>query len=238
MELTYDNRTGRPTGPLVRTLGLVWRGVREVRAQADPYADAWAARNRDELATAHRRLVVLGDSMAQGVGASTPEQGWAGQLHARLAADGHRLALLNLSATGARVPDVLDQQVPVLEQHGGTAPLVVVLIGSNDLFGRRHHRETLPAAMTALVDRLPDGSVVATLPQPRAAARAANRPIDAAAAAGRLHEVDLRRAGPTSWKGMLAPDYFHPNDLGYAALADAFEPVVRRALTGSSDPRH
>lgn len=234
-ELTYDNRTGRPPGPLVRSLGLVWRGVRDVRAQADPYAAVWAAHNREVIAGTRRRLVVLGDSMAQGVGASRPEQGWAGQLHSRLVASGHELDLLNLSATGARVPDVLEQQVPVLEAFGGTDPLVLVLIGSNDLFGRRQHREGLPAAMAELVRRLPDGSVVATLPQPRGAAQEANTFIEAAAAAGRLHAVDLRSTGPDSWKGMLAADFFHPNDRGYAALADAFEPVVRRVLARSGD---
>ncbi len=40
----------------------------------------------------------------------------------------------------------------------------------------------------------------------------------------------MRESGPTSWRGRLAEDFFHPNDAGYAALADALEPAVRAAL--------
>lgn len=239
-DLAYDNRTGRPPGRGVRLLGTVLRGVARVRGQADAYADHWHALNRAALAEvaagrAGRRLIALGDSMAQGVGGSSPEAGWVGQVAARLASSGHDLTLLNLSATGARVDDVLRQQLPVLEAlppaPAGAGPdLVVAMIGSNDLFSGRRHRHALPGLMAELVDRLPHGSIVATLPQPRAAARAANRAIDAAVAAGRLRAVDLRTDGPPSWRGLVAEDYFHPNDRGYAALADAVEPVLRAAL--------
>lgn len=233
VELDYDNRTGRPTGPVLRLLGLLLPGVREVQVQVEPYADAWSAHNRRALQRPGPHWVVLGDSMAQGVGASGPTAGWVGQLADRLAGTGHALNLVNLSATGARVRDVIDQQLPVLEELTGPDPLVTVLIGSNDLFGRRRRRRELPDAMRELVDRLPAGSVLATLPQPRAAARRANRWIDAAAATGRIRLVDMRVHGPDSWRGRLAPDRFHPNDAGYAALADAFEPVVREALDAS-----
>lgn len=232
VELDYDNRTGRPTGPVLRLLGLLVPGVREVQEQVAPYAAAWSTHNRLALERPGPRWFVLGDSMAQGVGASAPTSGWVGQLADRLATTGHTLNLVNLSATGARVRDVLDQQLPVLEALARPRPLVTVLVGSNDLFGRRRRRRELPTAMRELVDRLPAGAVVASLPQPRTAARRANRWIDAAAAAGRVRLVDMRVHGPDSWRGRLAPDRFHPNDAGYAALADAFEPVVRQALDG------
>lgn len=232
MELTYDNRTGRPPGRGVTALGLVLPGVRRVRAQAGPCADHWAAHNRAVLARPGRRWVVLGDSMAQGVGGTTPEHGWAGVVEQRLREAGLELDLVNLSATGARVPDVLEQQLPVLDALLAEDDVagVTVVIGSNDLFGGRVHSAALPGAMRELLERLPDGSVVATLPQPRAAARAANRWIEQASAAGRIRVIDLRTSGPDSWKGKVAADMFHPNDVGYEALADAIEPVVRRAL--------
>ena len=92
-------------------------------------------------------------------------------------------------------------------------------------------RAELPEAFARLVEALPPGAVVATLPQPRNAARKANTFVEKAAAAGRLRMVDMRVAGPNSWSGKLAGDWFHPNDAGYAALADAFEPVVTQALS-------
>lgn len=236
-ELTYANRTGRGPGRAVRALGVVVPGVSRVRAQAEPYADYWHRRNLEVLArpAAGRRWILTGDSMLQGVGASAPQAGLVGQLEERLRAAGHRLDLVNLSATGARVPDVIDQQLPVMRSlvaaPEDTPDLVTVLIGSNDLFGGRVHREQLPEAMRRLVELLPHGAVVTTLPQPRAAAREANRHLDDAADDGRIRLVDLRVAGPASWKGKLAPDFFHPNDAGYAAMADAYEPVLLDALS-------
>lgn len=232
VDFSYDNRTGRGPGRVVRTLGLVVPGVRRVWRQAGPYADAWRAHNLVALARPGRRWIVLGDSMSQSIGASSYDAGWVGQLGARLAATGHPLTVVNLSATGARVPDLLTQQVPAMVSLGARPDdLVTVLVGSNDLFGGRAHSAVLPAAFGELLDLLPAGAVVATLPQPRPAADLANRRIEAAATAGHVDVVDMRTAGPTSWRGKLAADYFHPNDAGYAAIADAFEPVVRRALT-------
>ncbi|WP_214055596.1 SGNH/GDSL hydrolase family protein [Nocardioides aquaticus] len=234
-EPDWDTSTGRTPGPAMRLLNAVVPGVRRVRAQVDRYAAAWRDHNARAVREPRRRWVVLGDSMSQGVGASAHDAGWVGQLDQRLRADGHDLAVLNLSATGARTRDVLDRQLPVLEslptQPDGTpAALVTVLVGSNDLFGGREARAALPSAMAELVDRLPAGSLVPTLPQPSAAADLANEHVVRAAARGRVVLVDLRETGPTSWRGRLAPDFFHPNDLGYAAMADALEPGVRAVL--------
>lgn len=231
----YDNRTGRPPGRFVSTLGLLLRGISAVRRTADPLADTWHQRNLEALASPDgaRRWIVLGDSMMQGVGASSIDTGLVGQLHDRLSAQGFPLTVVNLSATGARVPDVLEQQVPVMRSlppATGAPDLVTVLVGSNDLFGGGVHRRGLPDAMGRLVAVLPRGAVVCTLPQPRAAARAANAHLDDAAREGHLRLVDLRVSGPRSWRGKLAADHFHPNDAGYAGMADAFEPVLLRAL--------
>lgn len=233
--LLYANRTGRPSGRVLRVLGRVLPGVAKVRAQVAPYADTWHARNGEAITRPGRRWIVLGDSMAQAVGARTVDGGWVGHL-AGLLGDDAPPNVVNLSATGARTLDVVEQQLPVM---AGLPPapgpdagpdLVTVLIGSNDLFAGRDVRDALPDAFRRLVEALPDGSVVATLPQPATAAERANRHVEAAVRRGRLWMVDMRTAGPQSWSGRLAPDFFHPNDAGYAAIAEAFEPVVRQAL--------
>ncbi len=234
--LDYANRTGRRPGVGLRALGHVVPGIRSVQAQAEPYAAAWHEHNVRALASSGRRWVVLGDSMAQGVGASAWNAGWVDQLHRWLADRGHPLVVVNLSATGARTLDVVDQQLPVLESlppaHGTHAPdLVTVLVGSNDLFAGGPARRALPGAFATLVERLPHRAVVATLPQPRAAARAANRHVERGAAAGALEMVDLRTDGPASWRGRLAADWFHPNDAGYTELARPFLPRMLEVLS-------
>ena len=233
--LAYANRTGRGPGVVLRTLGRVHPGIRAVQRQVEPYADAWHAHNVRALGAPGRRWVVLGDSMSQGIGASAWDAGWVDQLAADLADRGHPLTVLNLSATGARVPDVVDQQLAALATlppaPGTTEPdLVTVLIGSNDLFAGGAHRDGLPRAFERLIEALPHGAVVATLPQTRSAARGANVHVERAGAAGDVHVVDLRTDGPDTWRGRLAADWFHPNDAGYAQIATAFLPRALEAL--------
>lgn len=134
--------------------------------------------------------------------------------------------------------DVLEQQLPALERLGvRDDDLVTVMVGSNDLFGGRRRRAALPGAYSRLVESVPAGSLVATLPQPSGPARAANVFVEAADASGRIVMVDLRVTGPSSWRGRLAADYFHPNDAGYAAIAAAFEPTLRQVLAAPSRSR-
>jgi lysophospholipase L1-like esterase len=236
-QFTYDNRTGREPGRVLRTLGRVLPGVRSVQAHVTPYAEAWATHNRAALVAPGRRWYVLGDSMSQSVGATDWDRGWVHQLRSRLAESGRELTVVNLSATGAVLSDVLEQQVPLLDSLLASDPLresavVTVMVGSNDIFSKAH-RPHLPGRFEDLLARLPQGTVVSTLPQPRAAAQRSNTHIWAAEAAGGVRVVDMLAAGPRTWIGKLAADRFHPNDKGYAALADAFEPVVVRAYDGA-----
>ena len=230
--LAYANRTGRPPGRVVRSAGLVLPGVRRVWRQAEPYAAAWHAHNLEVLGRPGRRWVVLGDSMSQGVGATSYDAGWVGQLAGRLEATGVHLEVLNLSATGARVDDLLTQQLPALAEIGRREDdVVTVLVGSNDLFAGRAWRTRLPEAFAELVDAVPRGTVLATLPQPTGVASLANAHVERAAADGHVVLLDLRVSGPTSWRGRLAADHFHPNDAGYSAMADAIEPTLRAVLS-------
>ena len=158
--------------------------------------------------------------MTQGIGASAFDRGYLGQIPAELVPG----RLVNLSSSGARVADVLDRQLPALRVLGIVPALVTVLIGSNDLL--RHRRE-FPTAFGRMLDELPVGSVVASLPNPTKAAQAANARLARAAASGAVVIAELRGPDAPSWKGKLAADHFHPNDLGYANLAGAFARTLR-----------
>ena len=172
--------------------------------------------------------VALGDSAAQGVGASSPERGYVGLLAGRLReATGRDVEVVNLSVSGARVRDVLEQQLPAL---GALAPdVVTVAVGGNDV--RRYERRTFAAEVDRLVAGLPAGTYVADVPwfvRARGGKKAAEAAQTLRAATERaglvsvpLHE-QLRAGG---WGGMLrqtSGDLFHPNDRGYEVWADAF----------------
>jgi len=206
--------------------------VASVQREHLPYAAAWHAANAVALRQPGPRWIVFGDSMSQGIGATRFDRGWVNQLSARLAERGISRPIVNLSASGARVPDLLAQQLPAWRALPSalsptTGPdLVTVLIGSNDLISRAH-RTALPARFAELLEQLPARSVVASLPQPRAAASAVNVLLRSAAERGDIVIVDMHRSGPAAWRGRLAADHFHPNELGYRGIADAFyDPVL------------
>ena len=221
----------RPPGPVVRVLGRVFSGVREVQDQTRPYAEFWARANQAALARTGPLWVALGDSMTQGIGASDPMHGWVGQLSTRLAEDGWTHRLVNLSVTGARVGDLVDAQLPVLDAicaGEGPPALVTVVIGSNDVVSPRL-RGGLADRFAHMVDRLPDHAVVMNLPNPHREARRVDNLIRRRAATGEVVLADMRAGGPRGWRGLLAPDSFHPNDRGYAAMADVVAQALERA---------
>jgi lysophospholipase L1-like esterase len=57
-----------------------------------------------------------------------------------------------------------------------------------------------------------------------------NTALHAAEQDGEVVLVNLRSPGPASWRGKLAADHFHPNDAGYAGIADAFYAPVMEQL--------
>jgi lysophospholipase L1-like esterase len=225
--------------PFLTAAGLVFRGIARVQAQVEPYAGRWREHNAAVVAAVVAAAagdvplwIALGDSMTLGVGASAYDRGWVGQLAARRDADERHLDVVNLGVSGARTVEVIERQLPVLDMLSEpTAPaLVTLMIGSNDLL-RRRNRDGLVERFEQILRRLPARAVVTTLPNPSRVAAAVNARIEQVGAERGLVVADLRSSGPPSWRGKLAADHFHPNDLGYAALADALAPAVERALT-------
>ncbi|MEA2843795.1 MAG: hypothetical protein QOJ69_1466 [Actinomycetota bacterium] len=206
-------------------------GLRRVRAQVALYALAWDASNVAALApgAAGPLWVVLGDSTAQGIGASGFDQGYVGQLHRTLEArTGTPWRVLNLSKSGARAADVVATQLPRLEALGTDPDLVTCAIGSNDVV-RRTPLVQVERELREIVSRLPAGSVVATLPQGLWAERVAalNAIVRSAAGEAGLVVADVFGTTGPPWKDKFAADHFHPADLGYADWAAAFAEVVR-----------
>jgi acyl-CoA thioesterase-1 len=80
------------------------------------FARYWLAHNDRVLARDDGPLwVVLGDSTAQGLGASSPDGGYVGQVLAELRQEtGLPWRVLNLSVSGSLARDVLGAQLPLM----------------------------------------------------------------------------------------------------------------------------
>ncbi len=214
-------------------------GLRKVHAQVARYAADWEKANGVALGGAGPLWAVLGDSTAQGIGAPSWDEGYVGQLLRALNDGSERpWRVFNLSRSGARAADVLDRQLPALEALSTPPDLVTCAIGANDIVGRTP-LPLLQDQLRQIVDRLPDGAVIATLPQGlgRPRTEAANRVVRESATAAGLIVADVwARSGPP-WRGKFAADGFHPGALGYADWAAAFAAVLDLALPSRSpDP--
>jgi len=206
-------------------MGLVRRVFRRSFAQVDAYALAWTEANERDRAATGPLWVVLGDSAAQGVGASAYDRGWVGLVRDRLTKrDGRDWRVLNLSRSGARTRDVLTEQLPLLRD----ADLVTAVVGGNDAVHTRREQWSSDAA--ELIAQLPAGAVVATTARGVFERKTAvvNSQIRSQAAARGLAVADLWAHTGPPYKGLYF-DVLHPNDRGYLQWAEAvWEAIERR----------
>jgi len=195
------------------------------------------------------RLLVLGDSIAAGLGAERRKETFGARLAIRLAKATHRpVRLRSLAVVGSESSD-LSAQIGRLED-GFRADVAVIVVGGNDVTHRipvstsvDHLVEALDALQArripTVVGTCPDLSALRPVPQPlRSLGGIASRQLasaqrEAALARG-AHAVSLSRVvGPhfvASPDEMFSLDRFHPSALGYKRTAKAMLPSVLAAL--------
>ncbi len=197
------------------------------------------------------RMVWLGDSTAAGVGASDPD----GSLPRRVAAGlGRPVELVVLARSGARIDEVLEEQLPRVAALD--PDVLIVSVGANDVvhlttksrFTSRYRRllEQLRPSVTGrsvVVLGIPDMGAPPRFPQPlRAVVGWRGRALDHGlreAAAGRdeVRYVDIAgQTGPAMRRQpdrYFALDRYHPNEAGYGLWADAVLDVVRTLPLGT-----
>ena len=218
--LDYSNLSDRSPSRFIRIARRLIPGVDVVEREIRPYAEVWHERNLEALASTDRLWVVLGDSLSQGIGASSVDQGWVLQTWRALVRQGTRYRVINLSVSGARVDDVIRRQIPAIGGLAAAPDLVTVLIGSNDIV-KHDLRARLPENYHRLMSALPTGALVATIPSTRGVQAEVNRIVTAAQQAGTAVAVPLHPA-----VGARAADHFHPDDAGYTAIADSFTTAI------------
>jgi acyl-CoA thioesterase I len=215
-------------------------GVTAMREDCAAFARYWRAHNDRVLAEMGFRRgsgessppgpaqpggplwVVLGDSTAQGLGATSPDGGYVGQVLAELRRrTGLPWQVLNLSVSGSLTRDVLGAQLPLMPAR---ADLVTCGIGVNDILYTSPAK--LFADLRALIAAVPDRTVLLDLPRPAGCwgfvGRASvpyvtriNRTIHQAAAARGLPVAEISAHFLPPWTGKFASDCFHPSQDGY-----------------------
>ncbi len=200
---------------------------------------------RPRLEAAPLDLLLLGDSLAAGLGAERRKDTLGGRLAKGLARRTRRpVRLRTIAIVGSESPD-LDAQLAALES-GYRPHVAVIVVGGNDVTHRIpvsvsvQHLEDAIRRLQALgaevvVGTCPDLGALRPVPQPlrsiasRLSRRLAAAQAQAAIALGAT-AVDLRRAvGPMFFdepEEMFSLDRFHPSALGYRRTAEALLPAV------------
>ncbi len=204
---------------VVRRLPLFRRSF----AQVEAYAPLWSSGNRAALRADGPLWVVLGDSAAQGVGASAHDRGYVGLVLDRLRAVDPGWRVVNLSRSGARTREVVDVQWPAAA--GLPYALLTAVIGGNDAL--RTPVEQWERDVRDLCAALPAGAVVSTTAQGvfERKTRRVNEVVRARAAERGLRVADVWAHTGPPYRGLYA-DGFHPNDAGYVQWADALWEVM------------
>ena len=202
-----------------------------LRASVKSYAQYWQNRPKSGQFV----YVALGDSAAQGIGASQPQLGYVGLLASQITAStGQSVELVNLGVTGAKVEDVITKQLPQLARYKPN--LITVEVGANDV--NSFDKAKFQSQFDQLCAELPKTAIVANVPyfggriRKNDLAVQASQIIESCAAKNGLTVADLQ--GVTRARQSVlnyAADLFHPSDRGYRIWTSAFWQVIGPRLT-------
>ena len=194
-------------------------------------------------------LLLLGDSIAAGLGAAKPKHTLGAQLARRTARETHRAVRLYTGAYVGSETSMLRAQLAALPA-GYRPDVAVIVVGGNDVTHRvrtaesvRHLREAVTSLQdlgtAVVVGTCPDLGALTAVPQPlRTLARVASRQLanaqrDLVLGLGERVVSLAHVVGPffvTQPEEMFAVDRFHPSSAGYKRTAKAMLPSVLAAL--------
>ena len=196
----------------------------ELYTQLARYQKYWLKSNLVPVDPDDFVYVALGDSAAQGVGASEPLKGYAGLIADELQKQEEKqVKLINLSKSGAKVADVAQTQLPLYEQFKlKNKHVITIEIGANDILS--FDPEKFKSEMNELMSRLPEGTVISDIPSFAGSRYAkyesrvleANGIINQLAARHGFNPAQLhKRVAENHGLRTFAADFFHPSDYGY-----------------------
>lgn len=187
----------------------------------------WRQRNTETPGEKDFRLVVLGDSVAQGVGSSVPSKSLAGLIRLHIKQRLKRKVFVNnFSVSGATVNGVVSRQVPKADLK--KADLIILVASANDAF-KNIPPETYEQGLEHLLKELPaNKTLIADFPWVRHRSRYV--PIlHALTAKYGFTLVSFDIATPKSRLPLLyvAGDFLHPSDRGYKDIwFHSFKPHI------------
>ena len=216
---------------LVLAIGFEAYNLIRLKHSLVSYAAYW---NERKSKPGQLTYLVLGDSAAQSIGASSPERGYVGVLADRIhQATGKTVRVVNLSVSGATVGDVMRTQIPQLKNY--KPDYVTLDVGANDV--NHNDLPIFSGQYQALLDALPKGTIVGNVPyfggriRKNDDALKANVIIAHETANRGIAVADLQKFTHDRQNLLnYASDLFHPSNRGYQNWADAYWIVLQPRL--------
>jgi len=203
----------------VEIIALIW-----LATSVNRYHDFWASKANE---SGEITYLALGDSAAQGIGATNPMKGYVGLIAKSIEAnEGKSVRIINISKTGAKFDDYLKDQAPIIATL--KPDFITIQIGANDI--KEFNAQQYKAKFKEVLKTLPDGTFVSNMPlfnsRPGSTANGKQGSViiqEELRNYSNLHFVDLQLE-TTQHQSVLgfAPDLFHPNNISYKNWANAF----------------
>jgi acyl-CoA thioesterase-1 len=207
-------------------------------SQVERYKQYWATERDRDAEPGSVSYIALGDSGAQGIGATRPEKSYVGLLANSIGNKTNQpVHITNLSVSGAKVADVSRVQIPQLKGQTITDDTIITLsIGGNDAV---HRNPNFATDIDKLFSQLPKQTIVSDVGYfgggrfntRESYVQEVNPLLYEAAEKYGLTIAPLYKV--TKERNSLftnAIDIFHPSNRGYQNWYDAFWPEVEKQL--------
>lgn len=204
---------------IVEIIALIW-----LATSVSSFRNFWQAKRAEKGEITY---LALGDSAAQGIGASSPMLGYVGLIANNIESQtGKSVRVVNVSKSGAKMEDYLREQAPQI--NTAKADVVTIEIGANDV--ANFNPTDFRTKFKKVLSTLPEGTYVSNMPLFNSRPGSTQNAKDASkiieeelVAYPKLIFVDLQRETSENQSIFgFAPDLFHPNNLSYKNWARAF----------------
>ena len=219
--------------------GRLFRLYRSVKGNKE----YWHQRANAPIREGDFVYLAIGDSVANGIGASSPQKGYVGLIAQHIHETTSRAVhVVNVSVTGATAADVIRDQLPQIKKL--SPDLVTLDVGANDV-NEGMPEDIFMLRFTTILDALPaHKTIVANLPNFKRGPQQSTltRLNDAMHEQIVAHHFTMALVFEITSATVrdvrtYAADFFHPSDKGHRNWFRAFEPHVDSLLTSMTSEK-
>lgn len=196
----------------------------ELYTQIGRYKHYWERNNQKPSSANEILYVALGDSTAQGIGATHPRHSYVGLVSKELEKKNYQpVRTINLSKSGAKVEDVINYQLPELKKlQVNDKTVITIEIGANDMIN--FNNNDFEKSMDQLMSQLPKQTLISDIPyfgdtrykNKQSNVEVANKIMYRLANKNGFELVPLHdRVKENGGYRTLAIDWFHPSNTAY-----------------------